>query len=46
MPEMNSQPRIEDAEIKVTRYDGTIEIHKPINIIINETKKENKKTQT
>lgn len=37
MPEMNSKPRIEDAEIKVTRFDGTIEIHKPIKIVMNET---------
>ena len=38
---MKSEPRIEDAEIKVFRYDGRIEIHKPIEIIMNETKKEN-----
>lgn len=38
MPEMNSKPRIEDAEIKVFRYGGKIEIHKPK--IIEELKNE------
>lgn len=39
MPGMNANPQIEDVEIKVIRHDGTIEIHKPIAIITNETKK-------
>lgn len=49
MPELDSKPRIEDAEIIVTRYDGTIEIHKPKQTYIltneNEDKKEIRKTE-